>query len=153
MVFLIMHPIITIPANSLIDKFGTKQSLVLGSILTIIGGWLRYFIDYGVGFMIVGMILCGTGRPFIINSQSKFAADWYYPKNRTLVTSLLTFTLVLAKVFGLIIPGLIFGNYVYENNPESIHEGKQLTELVLFIEAMGATLMLIFTIVFFRDKP
>lgn len=43
--YLLMHPLFTILANIIIDKYGVRISLIIGSILCIIGGWTRLLVD------------------------------------------------------------------------------------------------------------
>ena len=45
LLFALMHPIFTFPAAYVIDTYGTKNGILLGSILGIIGVTLRLFVN------------------------------------------------------------------------------------------------------------
>jgi FLVCR family feline leukemia virus subgroup C receptor-related protein len=77
-----MHPIFTFPAAYVIDSKGVKAGVRLGSILCIIGITLRLFVNYGFPFVLIGQILAGIGRPFILNCQAKISANWFRASQR-----------------------------------------------------------------------
>lgn len=45
LLYLLMHPLFTFPANLFIEKFGVKKSIMFGSFLCICGSWTRLLID------------------------------------------------------------------------------------------------------------
>ena len=63
-----MHPIFTLFANRIIDKYGFATSLRIATIFIIAGAWIRCFINYSYYYAIIGMVLLGIARPFVINS-------------------------------------------------------------------------------------
>ena len=117
-----MHPIFTFPAAYVIDTFGTKFGILVGCFLGIIGVSLRLFVNYGFAWIIVGQVIAGIGRPFILNCQAKLSANWFSAENRGQVTQLLTLILNVSLVIGMIIPSMVFKGY--EPNDKNIEEGK-----------------------------
>ena len=111
LLFIIMHPIFTFPATYVIDTYGTKWGITLGSILGIIGISLRLLVNYNFAWIIVGQVVAGIGRPFILNCQAKISVNWFSAEKRGQVTQLLTLVLNVSLIIGLIIPSLIFGKY------------------------------------------
>jgi MFS transporter, FLVCR family, feline leukemia virus subgroup C receptor-related protein len=77
LLFALMHPLFTFPAAYLIDGFGTRNGIFLGSLLGIIGVSIRLFCNTSFVFVIVGQVIAGIGRPFILNCQAKISANWY----------------------------------------------------------------------------
>jgi len=67
LLYLLMHPIFTFPANIVIEKFGVRKSIMLGSLFCLAGSWIRLLINESFYIVIVGSIVCGIGRPFILN--------------------------------------------------------------------------------------
>lgn len=106
-----MHLIFTLPANMFIDKFGVKKSIMMGSIFCITGCLLRLLINQCFTFLVLGSIIYGIGYPFIINVQGKIVSNWFLPKDRVLVTSLLSFIVFAFTLIGLIFPEFIFADY------------------------------------------
>lgn len=77
-----MHPIFTFPAAYVIDTFGARAGIMLGSILGIIGVSVRLLVNSGFWVVIVGQVLAGIGRPFIMNCQAKISANWFHASKR-----------------------------------------------------------------------
>lgn len=83
---MLMHPIFTFPAAYVIDSMGARAGIMLGSILGIVGVSIRLLVNQGFWLVIVGQVLAGIGRPFIMNCQAKISCNWFHasvrvPKN------------------------------------------------------------------------
>lgn len=77
MIYMIVYIFAALPVSYLIDKKGFKISMLIGSLLTAVFGMLRgIFAD---NYIIVS--LCQTaialGQPFLVNSITKIAANWF----------------------------------------------------------------------------
>jgi fucose permease len=80
LVFPILHPISTVPANWILDKFGMKVGSTIGSGLVICGVWLRVMIEVkNPTFVLIGSILAAIGNVFILNSPSILGNNWFKP--------------------------------------------------------------------------
>ena len=78
LLFILMHPLFTFPAAYVIDSKGIKAGILVGSILGIIGISLRLMVNVaGFWIVILGQVLAGIGRPFILNCQAKISATWF----------------------------------------------------------------------------
>lgn len=77
LLFALMHPIFTFPASYVIDTYGTRVGIALGSILALIGVGLRMLVNQNFGWVIAGQVIAGIGRPFILNCQAKISANWF----------------------------------------------------------------------------
>lgn len=127
LLFVLMHPIFTFPAAYFIDTYGSRVGITIGSVLCIIGISLRMLINQGFWLAIVGQVIAGIGRPFILNCQTKVSSNWFTAESRGTVTQLLTLILNVSLVFGIFVPGIVFGNYKPDvSDPASIEEGKSL---------------------------
>ncbi len=72
-----MHPIFTFPASYVIDTYGTRIAISFGCSLAIIGVGLRVLVNQSFSWVIIGQIIAGIGRPFILNCQAKISANWF----------------------------------------------------------------------------
>ncbi|SKA98258.1 L-ribulose-5-phosphate 4-epimerase [Caloramator quimbayensis] len=77
MIYMIVYIVAALPVSYLIDKKGFKISMLIGSLLTAVFGMLRgIFAD---NYIVVS--LCQTaiafGQPFLVNSITKIAANWF----------------------------------------------------------------------------
>ena len=111
LLFVIMHPIFTFPATYMIDTYGTRSSIAIGCLLGIIGVSLRLFVNHSFAWIIIGQVIAGIGRPFILNCQAKISANWFSAEKRGQVTQLLTLIVNVSLIIGLVIPSVIFGRY------------------------------------------
>jgi FLVCR family feline leukemia virus subgroup C receptor-related protein len=125
LLFVLMHPIFTFPAAYFIDTYGSRMGIMIGSILCIIGISLRMLINYGFYFAIIGQVIAGIGRPFIINCQTKVSASWFSAESRGTVTQVLTLVMNASLIFGIFIPVMVFGDYNPDTaNPDTMQEGR-----------------------------
>lgn len=106
-----MHPIFTFPASYVIDTYGTKAGIALGGLLALLGVSLRMLVNFNFAWVIVGQVIAGIGRPFILNCQAKISANWFSSATRGGVTQLLTLVLNVSLVIGILIPGFVFTGY------------------------------------------
>lgn len=98
-----MHPIFTFPAAYMIDTYGTRTGIIIGSLLGIIGVTMRLLVNSSFAWVIAGQILAGIGRPFIMNCQAKISGNWFTAASRGGVTQLLSLVLNVSLVIGKII--------------------------------------------------
>lgn len=108
LLFVLMHPIFTFPAAYFIDTYGSRVGITIGCILCIIGVSVRLLINQHFYFAILGQVIAGIGRPFILNCQTKISAGWYSASSRGTVTQILTLILNVSLIIGIFIPGLVF---------------------------------------------
>lgn len=106
-----MHPIFTFPASYVIDTFGSRIGIGIGCSLALLGVGLRLLINEAFAWVIVGQVIAGIGRPFILNCQAKISANWFTSDTRGGVTQLLTLILNVSLIAGILIPGMIFSGY------------------------------------------
>ena len=77
LLFTLMHPVFTFPAAFVIDTYGTKVGIAFGSALCLLGTACRMLVNQSFYFVIVGQVIAGIGRPFILNCQAKISANWF----------------------------------------------------------------------------
>lgn len=118
LLFTLMHPIFTFPASYVIDTYGTRVGITIGSFIALVGVGLRLLVNNSFGWVIAGQAIAGIGRPFILNCQAKISANWFSSKSRGKVTQILTLVLNVSLVIGILIPGIVFSGYKPEKgNP------------------------------------
>ena len=88
LLFILMHPLFTFPAAYIIDSKGIKAGIIVGSTLGILGISIRLFVNsFGFWTIILGQVIAGMGRPFILNCQAKISATWFRAENRVNLNS------------------------------------------------------------------
>lgn len=111
LLFVLMHPIFTFPAAYFIDTYGARVGITIGCVLCMVGVSLRMLINQGFWIAIVGQVIAGIGRPFILNCQTKISSSWFTAETRGGVTQFLTLILNVSLVLGIFVPGIVFGDY------------------------------------------
>lgn len=53
----------------------------LGSLLVILGLGIRTFCNFNFRLVLVGAIFCSAGNVYVLNTPTKIAANWWFPKN------------------------------------------------------------------------
>ena len=77
LLFAAMYPIFTFPAAYVIDTYGTRAGIAIGSGLCLLGTGIRMLVNSSFVWVILGQIIAGIGRPFILNCQAKISANWF----------------------------------------------------------------------------
>jgi FLVCR family feline leukemia virus subgroup C receptor-related protein len=109
--FALMHPLFTFPAAYVIDTYGTRVGIAVGSALCLVGTALRLFVNDAFAWVIIGQVVAGIGRPFILNCQAKISANWFRSDTRGGVTQILSLVLNVSLIIGIFIPGIVFSGY------------------------------------------
>ncbi len=52
----------------------------VASLLTLIGGFLKTFINTHIIYAYIGQILCAVAQPLVLNSTSKIINIWFRPE-------------------------------------------------------------------------
>ncbi|CAK61560.1 unnamed protein product (macronuclear) [Paramecium tetraurelia] len=157
--FLLMHPLLTFK-HLLSIKQIFQQVSKLDVLQHCQAHWLELLplsqrgcilsLKYRFYTVILGSLVAGMGRPFIINIQANVAKEWFKPEDKTTVMIAFSFIITCSSVFGVIIPGQIFKGYNYETDPD---DGKLLTGQLMVIELEIFSAILIPAILFFRPSP
>lgn len=154
LLFTLMHPIFTFPASYVIDTYGTRVGIGLGCALGILGVALRMLVNSSFAWVIVGQVVAGIGRPFILNCQAKVSANWFSAKTRGGVTQILTLVLNVSLVIGILIPGFFYHGYSPDDkDPSSLQKGKDITFRLMLVETIMALLCFIPNIIFQESEP
>lgn len=67
-IYMLMHPLFTFVASSVIVNKGFAYSIRIGSAVTILGFAIRLLVNKSFYSVLVGQVFTGIGRPFILNA-------------------------------------------------------------------------------------
>lgn len=83
-----------------LNKHGPKRSILIASLLVLIGNWIRYAgtrADHGrFGVVMFGQILIGFAQPFVLAAPTRYSNLWFSDQGRVSATALAS----LANPFG-----------------------------------------------------
>ena len=152
LLFALMYPVFTFPAAYLIDTYGTRTALAVGCALGLVGSAVRMLVNESFAWVVVGQVIAGIGRPFILNCQAKISANWFSAEKRASVTQLLTLVLNVSLIIGIFIPGIVFGKYdIDQDEDKSI--GRSHTFDLMFVEFILGVICLVPNMIFQQSKP
>jgi len=100
MSYMIMYIVLTLPASWVIEKYGFKISLLIGSLLTVIFGVARFLLADHFALALAAQFLIAAGQPFLVNVSTKVPANWFPVGERSTASGIL----VMAQYIGFIIP-------------------------------------------------
>lgn len=86
-------------------------SVRIGVVFSLIGCWMRIFLDEFFPIIILGSVLNAFGGPFVFNAKTKIAANWFRPKVWPKVTTFISYSVLINSICGIIVPGIWFTNY------------------------------------------
>ncbi|KAK5074819.1 hypothetical protein LTS08_005611 [Lithohypha guttulata] len=86
-------------------KHGPKMSIVISSLLLLIGNWIKYGGARSNTFSVVmfGQLLIGFAQPFVLAAPTTYSDLWFSPAGRTTATAVAS----LANPFGAALGQLI----------------------------------------------
>ena len=137
--YMVMFIVFCIPSSYVIDKFGFRNSLVIGAILTGVFGLTRAIFADSFALVTISQFLIAAGQPFILNITTKAAANWFPFEERVTADGLLT----MAQYLGFAIPMVLSPILVESVGIKSM----------LYVFAVIALVSMALIIILVREKP
>ena len=152
--YLVMYPISSLLFADLINKkFGMRISIIFGLIFLLMCDWLRTQInsEFNQNFILITCsgFFAGLAQPFIMNSYTEIAANWFSIGERVVVTSLFAIFGPIGGAIGLAFPMIIMGDVTFMSKEDF----KQKLEFSLYLFAILASVFFVINIIFMRTKP
>jgi cyanate permease len=101
MCFMIVYIIVSIPASWVIDKYGIRIGVGIGTVFTGLFGLLRGLVSADYNLLLLSQIGIAIGQPFILNAITKLAARWFTIEERATATGLGTLALYIGILAGM----------------------------------------------------
>jgi len=76
----------SIPAGAIIDKYGFRAGILIGSFFMSIGAVLRILTLDNYFLLFTAQAIAGIGQPFTFNSITKLSVEWFPVRERALAT-------------------------------------------------------------------
>jgi len=144
MIYMIVFIVLSIPASYIIDTYGLKKGLAIGSVLTGIFSLMKaIFADnyWGVAIAQTGL---AAAQPFILNSVTKVGANWFPKNERATVAGIGS----LAQYVGIIIALAVTPLLILQ-----VGEGSYNVSSMLMIYGLASVLGSLLLLIFFKEKP
>jgi MFS family permease len=106
-VFPLLYIPLSIPAGQLIDRYGFRLAVMLGTGLTAAGALVR-MASPTFGFLLAGSAIIAVGQPFILNGITKLDSAWFGPDESAKVNGLFTVSLFAGMTLALVLTPALF---------------------------------------------
>jgi len=134
-------------ANYVLDQIGLRAGILLGSILTLIGLWIRVLSEHSFYYIFAGQILGAIAQPLICNAPQKLSAFWFPSNQRAISTTIAS----VANPVGVGIGFLIAQGFV--SNDAKGQDGLKQVRNLMFGTAVLGSIMIAPVLVFFKNRP
>jgi len=105
--FMIVYIFMNYPATWAIDKYGLRNGTGFGVILTGVFGLVRAFAP-NFTILAIAQIMIGVGQPFLLNSFTKVAINWFSEGEKATATGIGTMAVLMGIVLGMFVSPKIF---------------------------------------------
>uniref|UniRef100_A0A915PSL2 Major facilitator superfamily (MFS) profile domain-containing protein n=1 Tax=Setaria digitata TaxID=48799 RepID=A0A915PSL2_9BILA len=148
MIYMLTYIVFVLPASWVLDKYGLRISILLGSGGNCIGAWVKMFSTRPDAFWItfLGQTIVGFSQMFILGIPPRLAAVWFGPKQVSTACAVGVFGNQLGIAVGFLLP------------PVMVHMGavdliaSDLSRLFL-ISVVANTIVFLLIIFSFPNKP
>ncbi len=146
--------IMYVPGNfmsiAVLNRYGMKVTIVCGTLLIIVGSWIRCFIIF-TGFtpFFIGSFIAALGQPFVMNLPSKVASNWFGDKERATASSLGALSVFIGAVLSFTLPQFIFAN----DYTGHLDEGRRDFCMFLMIQTLLISVFAIPALSFVKEEP
>jgi MFS family permease len=145
-VFMLAYIPVSFPASWCIDRFGLKWGTGIGVIILGFSGFLRIFApDYT--WLLVFQIGCAIGQPFVLNSFTKLAANWFPENEEALASGLATMSLFVGLAAAMFAGDFILDHFKHAG------DAKGGISFILCLYGIFSLAGMILYLLFVKDKP
>ncbi len=137
--YMIVYIPMNFPATWAIDKYGLKWGTGFGVILTGVFGLGRAFAGDNYSLLLFMQIMTAIGQPFLLNSFTKVAVNWFPEEEKTTATGLGTVAILVGVIIGMIVTPIL-----YES---------QGIDFVLYFYGILSMISMILYLLFVKNTP
>uniref|UniRef100_A0AAF5RWX7 Choline/ethanolamine transporter FLVCR1 n=1 Tax=Wuchereria bancrofti TaxID=6293 RepID=A0AAF5RWX7_WUCBA len=148
MIYMLTYIIFVLPASWVLDKYGLRISIILGSSGNCIGACIKMFSASPDAFWItfLGQTIVGFSQMFILGIPSRLAAVWFGPEQVSTACAIGVFGNQLGIAIGFVLPPFL----VHMGTTDFI--ASDLNRLFL-ISVVANTIVFLLIIFSFPEKP
>jgi len=152
MIYMVTYIPLIFPASWLLQKKGLRLSVILGSLGTCLGSWIKLAAT-GRGqyaLMFTGQSIVAVSQIFILGIPAQLAATWFPASQVSSACAIGVFGNQLGVALGFVIPVTAVRN---QKREEDIHLiGQDLFYMFLGV-AVATTVLLVAILLTFKDRP
>ncbi len=108
MVFMVVYILIVLPSAWVIDTWGFKAAVGIGSVLSAVFALTRGIFASDFTLVLASQTGIALGQPFVIGAITKVAARWFPPGERATASGLGTLALYLGPLAAMLLSPYLF---------------------------------------------
>ena len=147
MAYMLVFLVMSFPASYIIDTYGVKAGLTIGSVLLGTFSILKAIFAQSFTGVVIAQIGLAVAQPFILTAVTAVTARWFPLKERGMAAGLLA----LAQYIGIIVAMLVTPMLV-GSKPDQANYGTGF-EKMLWIYGIISLAASILFIVFMKERP
>ncbi len=147
MSYMLIFLIFCIPASYVIDTYGIRIGITIGSVLAGSAGLIKGIYGDNFTIVLISQIVLSISQPFIINGVTALTVRWFPLKERGLAAGLAS----LAQYLGIIIVMAITPLFVVTRVGDPLY-GSGIKRILLVYGIITAVSALL-AIIFIKEKP
>ena len=153
---LIMYLPMNFASIWIIENFGLRKCITLGSVILIFGSVLRLLTSVSIWLWFVGHIVCLSSQAFLRNPVTKLASNWFGDKERSMATAVGIVSGPLGLFVSMIMIVIIFDDkdkFDFKDGGNTLELSKSRFNNFITINSVMTIAMVIPALIFIRDKP
>jgi MFS family permease len=107
MSFMITYLFLSFPASWVIDTYGFRKAVSIGSVLMAVFAVLRGLAGANYTLVLIGSIGIAIGQPFLMNAWTKVPANWFAIDERATAVGLVTLANLLGTALGMLLTPML----------------------------------------------
>lgn len=147
MVYMVAFLVMSFPASYIIDTYGVKTGLLIGSVLLGLFSIMKAALAHSFTGVLIAQIGLALAQPFILNAVTAVTARWFPLSERGMAAGLLA----LAQYIGIILAMLLTPALV-GSDPELANYGEGF-EKMLWIYGIISLVASALFILFMKERP
>ena len=107
MSFMVTYLFLSFPASWVIDSYGFRKAVSIGSVLMGVFAILRGLAGANYTLVLIGSIGIAIGQPFLMNAWTKVPANWFSINERATAVGLVTLANLVGTALGMLLTPIL----------------------------------------------
>ncbi|CDW89422.1 major facilitator superfamily protein [Stylonychia lemnae] len=150
LIYLVMYIPFNFVSIIVLKTYGLKVCIIIGAIVTIVGGWLRLLLVWTNFHVFLGAsAICASSQPFLLNNPSKVASNWFGDKERGIATAIGSMAIPVGTLISFIMPNAFISN----DDMADIEKATRNFEIYVIVQTAIITVLCIPALIFTQEEP
>ncbi len=150
MTYMFVFIIFCIPASYVIDTYGIRIGVGIGSIIALVAGVLKGIFAYNFTIVLICQLGLAVAQPFVLNAVTAVTVRWFPIRERGMAAGLASLSQYIGIIIVMIVTPILV-EIVYGDNLEILSVSGMRSMLLIYGIATGVAAL--FSLALMREKP